>query len=54
MSDNKIADFRVGVNIGRVVFMRGLVDDIRTGFERRNDATVYIPTFYPTRETTIV
>jgi hypothetical protein len=23
--------------------LRGLVDDIRTGFERRNDATVYIP-----------
>jgi hypothetical protein len=34
-------------------FLRGLVDDIRTGFERRNDATVYIPTFYSTLETTI-
>ena len=32
--------------------LRGLVDDIRTGFESRNDATVYIPTFYPTLETT--
>jgi hypothetical protein len=27
------------------ICLRGLVDDVRTGFESRNDATIYIPNF---------
>jgi len=29
----------------RFFVLRGLVDDVRTGFERKNDATIYIPNF---------
>ncbi len=28
--------------------MGAVVEDVRTVFERKNDATVYIPMFYPT------
>jgi len=31
----------------------GVVKDVRTVFERRNDATIYIPSFYSITETTI-
>lgn len=33
--------------------LRGLVDDVRTAFERENDTAVYIPTLYPTIALTI-
>jgi hypothetical protein len=29
-----------------------IVEEVRTIFERRNDATIYIPSFYPTPEIT--
>jgi len=31
-----------------------VVEDVRTTFERINDATIYIPAFYHTAETTIL
>jgi hypothetical protein len=30
-----------------------VVEDVRTVFERMDDATIYIPSFYPTAEYTI-
>ena len=32
--------------------MGGVVEEVRTVFERRGDATIYIPSFYPTLECT--
>jgi len=34
-------------------FVGDVVEDVRTVFERKNDATIYIPSFYPTPEYTI-
>lgn len=47
MRDTAIPHRSTITNVGAVV------EDVRTVFERRNDATIYIPTLYPTPKTTI-
>ena len=38
---------------GRFLYLGDVVEEVRTVFERKNDTTIYIPTFCPTLEYTI-
>lgn len=37
----------------QVDYMCNVVEEVRTIFKEKNDATIYIPTFYPTDDFTI-
>jgi hypothetical protein len=35
-------------HLSMLFILRTMLDDIRTEFERRNDTSIYIPTYHPT------